>query len=229
MVVLAAVGQGVGFIDKQHAAHGLIDDLFGFDSGLADITGDQIAAIHLDQLALAEDAQRVENARHQPGDHGFARAGVAGKHHVQRQVALGQAMLLAQLGNFNPVHQLIHLLLHGGQADIAVELLHQVVHGFLGRFLGLGGGIGLAVARGRRGGGGLGRRVRLLGRGRIGLRVGIKIVIHRAQVALGHGLDDFVLQADDFVLTAGIHAAPLWQDWVDGEGRGIRYFLQGRK
>ena len=82
-IVLAAAVQGIGLVDEEHAALRLIDNLLRLGGRLADITRHKAASVHLDQLSLREHAQRLIDARHQAGDHGLARAGIAGEHHVQ--------------------------------------------------------------------------------------------------------------------------------------------------
>ena len=124
--------QGIGFVNKQHAAQGLLDHLLGLDGRLAHIARHQAAAIHLHQVSLAEKAQSAEDLSHNPGHGGLAGAGIAGEHQVERQLRTFEAPLLPQRPHLHQVHQAVHVLLHRVQADEAVQLRHSLLQGGLG-------------------------------------------------------------------------------------------------
>ena len=194
-VVLRLAVEGVGLVHEQHAAHGLLDDLLGLESGLSHVAGHQAAAVHLHQLALGQDAQAAVDAGHHAGHHGLARAGVAGEHHVQGHIGGGQVVLPAQLVDLHHVDEVVDLLLHRAQADVAVQLRQQILHLLRRRQLLLG---GLFVAGLGRGGGrrvllhvlppaGCGGRYRGFAHGFKGCAP--KIAVHPLHVVLRHGAD----------------------------------------
>ena len=207
-VILRLAVEGVGLVHEQHAAHGLLDDLLGLQGCLPHIPGHQTAAVHLHQLPLGQNAQAAVDAGHHPGHHGLARAGVAGEHHVQRHIRGGQVVLPAQLVDLHHVDEVVDLLLHRAQPDIAVQLRHQVLHLLRRRQLLLG---GLSVAGLGRGGGG---RVLLFlalagcGRGGGGHRLfshvfkgrAPKVAVHPLHAVFRHGADHVQLLQNDLIL-----------------------------
>ena len=206
VIAAAPVGEGVGFVDEQHAALGLFDHLGGFDGRLAHVARHQAGAVHLHQMALGKHAQALVNAAHEPGYHGFARAGIAGKHHMQGQIGGRQAVLLPGLANFDPVDQAVHLVLDPIQPDIAVQLLFQVFDIFSGFFF-LFGFLRLFFflflrLRGRRGG------FRLLfrsGNGGHAYRFDApQILADQLHALFQQPLHDFILQLNDFVLAVHV-------------------------
>ena len=56
-VVVALAVEGVGFVNEQHAAERLFDDLARLDGRLTDIARDKTAAVDLDKLSLREYAE----------------------------------------------------------------------------------------------------------------------------------------------------------------------------
>ena len=85
-VVLAAAGQRVGLVDQQDAAEGLLDDLRRLDRGLADVAGDEVRAVGLDELPLLTAPSAAIDLGEQAGDRGLARARIAGEHEMQADV-----------------------------------------------------------------------------------------------------------------------------------------------
>ena len=114
VIILAMVGQGIGFVHKKHTAQRLLDDFTGFDGGLSHIARHQPAAIHFHQMPFGEDAQAAVNAAHQPGNHRFAGAGVAAENHVQREFFHRQVVLLAQLLHRHQIDEALHLFFNHG-------------------------------------------------------------------------------------------------------------------
>ena len=201
VIAAAPVGEGVGFVDEQHAALGLFDHLGGFDGRLTHVARHQAGAIHLHQMALGQHAEALVNAAHEPGHHGFARAGIAGKHHMQGQIRGGQAVPLPGLADFDPVDQAVHFVLDSIQPDIAVQLLFQIFYVFGGflffnfprLFFFL-----FRRFRGRRGG------FRLLFRSGNGGHIhrfdAPQILADQLHALFQQPLHDFILQLNDFVL-----------------------------
>ena len=219
-VVVALAVEGVGFVNEQHAAECLFDDLARLDGRLTDIARDKTAAVNLDKLSLREYAERTVDARHQARDHRLARAGVAGKDHVEREIRIRQSRLLAPLEDGRHVDEVIHLALDLAKADVGVEFFFKVLD-LLGRgkrrflFLFLvraGGGGGLvrlcAVCALRRvcfgcnflRDGGF-RRVRRQ-------RRAPEVAAHAIQVVLRHRADNVELLENDLVLFIHLDSLP---------------------
>ena len=199
-VVVALAVEGVGLVDEQHAAERLFDDLTRLDGSLADVARDKAAAVDLDKLPLREYAERAIDARHQARDHRLARAGVAGKDHVERKVRVGKAHLLAPLEDGRHVDEVIHLALDLAEAHIAVQLRLEILDLLRRgkrRFL-----LFLLVRTG--GGGGLLGLRALFGRGRfrrvLHRRRTPEVAAHTIETVLRHRADDVELLEDDLVL-----------------------------
>ena len=212
-VVLPLSVEGVGFVDEQHAAQGLFDDLAGLDGRLTHVAGHQAAAVHLHQLPLGQDAQGVVDAGHEPGDGSFAGAGISGEYHVQGEVRGGQAVFLPHLVDRHHIDQVPDLFFHRLQADIAVQLRLQVLDLLRRR--------GLRLLRGRVVVPGGGRRVAFLRRRLVSGDPGLwrlrrlsavqwrgppEICAHAVEVVLRHCADDLQLLEDDLVLLADVLA-----------------------
>ena len=118
----------IRFVDEEHTAHRLFQDLLGLGSSVADVLPDQIIARDGHDIGLADIAQTMENFRHSQRDGRLARPGVAGEAHVQRRGAGGEAQLLAQ-----PIHQqqrggFAYAGLDGLESDqLAVELVQDLL------------------------------------------------------------------------------------------------------
>ena len=208
-VVPRGAVQGIGLVDEQHAPQGLFHGLSGLQRRLAHVARHQPGPVHLHQLPLGEDAQGVEDPGHQPGDGGFSGAGTAGEDHVEGQLRHRQAVFLPELVDLYQINEVSDLLFYGGKADVAVQLLLQILQllrrrslllGLGTRACGLGGlrSAGLPLGGGRGFGGILGwglRRFDLWGQGGAP-----EIRSHPAEVVLRQGLDDLQLLEDDFVL-----------------------------
>ena len=204
IVIAAPVGQSVSLVDKQNAAHGLLNGLTGLDGGLTHIARYQPASVHLHQMPLAENTQALVNAGHQPGHHSLARAGIARKHHMQGQIIHRQAVFLAHFLHRHQIDEAFHLFFDGIKADVLVQFFFQfldVLRRFLLNlfrccrsllrflfFLGFPGGSRGNVRRFRRGRGHLRRR-----------RYAPQIVRDPVQIVPGHLIDNVHLQTDDFV------------------------------
>ena len=207
-VVFTAAVEGVGLVHEQHAAHGLLDDLLGLEGGLPHIACHQAAAVHLHQLTLGQDAQAPVDAGHHPRHHGLAGTGIAGEYHVQGHIGGGQIVLLAQLIDLHHVDEVVYLLLHHAQSDVAVQLRQQILDllrrrqlllsGLFVAGLGGGGGRRVLLLRVLAGDGGRGRRLgRVAGdvlKGRTP-----EVAVHALHVVLRHGADHVQLLENDLV------------------------------
>ena len=116
------VHQGIGLVDEQHAAQGLLHRLLGLQGRLAHIARHQAGAVHLHQLALAEHPHRPIDLGQQPGHGGLARAGVAHEDQVQGHGGHRQVGLLPQLAHLYQVDKALHIFLYLVQAAQAVQL-----------------------------------------------------------------------------------------------------------
>ena len=152
------VHQGVGLVDEQHPADGLLDGLLGLQGGLPHKAGHQTGAVHLHQLPLGQHPDGVVEPGQQPGHRSLAGARVAQEHQVQGHGGDRQIRLLPEPAHLHQVDQALHVLFHLIQAAQTVQLGHQFLQGGLGRRL------LVLLRRGRRelvpGGGLNGRRVR---------------------------------------------------------------------
>ena len=206
-VVVTLAVEGVSLVDKQHAAERLFDDLARLDGRLTDIARDKAAAVDLDKLSLREYAERTVDARHQTRDHRLARAGVAGKNHVERKVRVGKPHLLAPLKDSRHVDEVIHLALDLAEPNVAVQLRLEIsdllrrgkrrfLFFLLVRACGGGGLLGLCAVRAPRRvcfGRGGSRRVRRQWRAP-------EVAAHAIEAVLRHRADNVKLLEDNFVL-----------------------------
>ncbi len=79
--ILVAI-EGIGLVDKQHPADGLADHFGGLHGGLAEVTRHQFRTVHLNQLALAEQADGLVDPGDHAGDRGLAGPRIAGEDQV---------------------------------------------------------------------------------------------------------------------------------------------------
>ena len=147
VAVHGVVGQGVGFVDEEHAAQRFLDDFLGLESGLADIAGHEGAPVRFHQLSLGQDADPVVELGHQPGHGGLAGAGVAGKHQMAGDGGNFHAPFFPDPGDLDEVHQAADVLLDAFQPHQFVQLRQQAFQGlfrfrFCGRHVGEGAGGG---------------------------------------------------------------------------------------
>ena len=113
------------------------DHLGGLHRGLAEVAGHQLRAVHLDELALAEQAEGSVDAGDQPRHGGLAGAGVADEDQVPGDGRLAQPGLGAQLLDPQNGGLAVDLGLDRAQPDQVVELGEQLLEG-LGGLVGLG-------------------------------------------------------------------------------------------
>ena len=120
-------GERVRLVDEEDAADRRRHHLGGLDRGLAEEAGHQLGPVDLDQLALAEQAERPVDAGHQPRDRGLAGAGVAVEDQVPGDRGRPQPGVLAQ--PLDPEHGRlpVDLGLDLGQPDQGVELGEQLL------------------------------------------------------------------------------------------------------
>ncbi len=150
-------GQGVGFVDEQHAALGGLHGGVHLGRGLADVAGDQTGSIDLDQVAGPQVAQADEDLAHQPRDRGLACAGAADEDAMQawRRGRAADAVAPPLSVGLQDINQARDLSLHGGEADHAVQFRQDRAQRPNGRARWMGGR--------NRGGGLRGRSRRLAG------------------------------------------------------------------
>ena len=80
-------------------------------------------------MAFFEDAERLEDASHDPGDGGLAGAGVAGEDAVIGDRGNFESLRFAGLHDFGVIHQLMDLGLDFPQTDHAVQFAQHLLHG----------------------------------------------------------------------------------------------------
>ena len=67
-VLLAAAGEGVRLVDEQRAAERRLEHGAGLRGRLADVAGDEVRAVGLDEVALGHEAERAQDLAEQAGD-----------------------------------------------------------------------------------------------------------------------------------------------------------------
>ena len=77
-------GQGVGLVDKEHAAERLLDLLRRLDRRLADVARHESRPVRLDKLPLREHADLLVNPCENARDRRLACARISRKHEVER-------------------------------------------------------------------------------------------------------------------------------------------------
>ena len=126
-VALAAPGQGVGLVDEQHAADGLLEDRLDLERGLADEAGHQPGPVGLHQVPLLDHLQGPVDLGQQAGDRRLAGPRVAGEDQVATGLDHRQAPRQPQLLHPEQVGDELDLGLHRRQADQPVELGQQLL------------------------------------------------------------------------------------------------------
>ncbi len=102
-ILFAALGQRVGFIDKEHAAEGTAHYLGHFGGSLADVLPHESCPIYFHEVAAAQQADFLEHLGNDPCHGRFSGAGVAGKNHVQGRWRHVESAPLAHLPDFHHV------------------------------------------------------------------------------------------------------------------------------
>ena len=190
------VDQGVGLVNKEHAADGLLNDLLSFDGGLAYKAGHQAGAVHLHQLSLGQHSHAAVDLGQHPGHGSFTGAGVAQKDQMERHGRHREPGLLAQLAHLYQVNEALHVLFHLVQTAQAVQLLQQLFQRGLRLFL-LGGFLLWRL---------LGGRLRF-GDKLIGLQgrtvAGQAVLCTQSQQGVGAGVDKTGLRLADHIVHRG--------------------------
>ena len=109
-------GQGVGLIDKQHAAHRLLYRLLGLQGSLAHKTGHQSGPVHLHQLTGGQHPYRLVYLGQQPGYRGLASPRISHEYQVEGHGRDGQARLLPKPAHLHQIDEALHIGLHLVQA-----------------------------------------------------------------------------------------------------------------
>ena len=125
--LLAAAGEGVGLVDEQRAAERRFEDRSRLRRRLADVAGDEVRAIGLDEMALRHESEGAQDLAEQAGDGRLAGAGIAREHEVVAGLQRRQLPLGAQLLDAQQAGQATDVGLHGVEADEVVELGEQLL------------------------------------------------------------------------------------------------------
>ena len=99
--ILAFARERVGFVDEEDAVECLLALVERLHGRLADITCDQIGALHLDHMSFAQHLERAINLPQRARDLGLADAGRPGEHHVPAYFRHRQALLTALALDFD--------------------------------------------------------------------------------------------------------------------------------
>ena len=139
LLAVLVAGERVRLVDEQHPAVRLGAHLGGLDGGLAEVPGDQLGPVDLDELALGQQPERPVDPADHPGHGRLAGARVAHEDEVTGQVRALQARLAPQRVDLEHGDLLVHLPLDPLETDHRVEVGEQLLEG-LGGLLRLGGG-----------------------------------------------------------------------------------------
>ena len=123
----APPGQAVRLVDEQHAPRCRRDDLGRLGRGLAEVAGDELGAVDLDQVAPRQQPQGPVDAADQPGHRRLAGARVAGEHQVPGHRGALQAGIHPQLLDPQQGDLPVDLALDPLQPDEGVELGEQLL------------------------------------------------------------------------------------------------------
>ena len=121
-VVVATAGKSVSLVDEQRAAERRLEDGSRLRRRLPDVTGDEVRAIGLDEMALGHESEGAQDLAEQPGDGRLAGARIAREHEVVARLQRRQLPLSAQLLDAQQAGQATDICLHGVEADEVVEL-----------------------------------------------------------------------------------------------------------
>ena len=125
LAITAAValhlGQGIGFVNEQHAAHGAVDLPPSLLGGLPHVFPHQVGAGDLIGMSFGQDAALPIDLADELGDHGLAGAGVALQHPMEPFRHPNHAQFL-RLGRTLGLEQLAQLRLDGFIAHQVIQL-----------------------------------------------------------------------------------------------------------
>ena len=132
-VLLAAVGQGVGFVYKQDAVQRLVNDGVRLHSRLANVLRNELRPVGFDKFRRLRDPQRLVCAGHEPGDGRLARAWAPREDAMVGRRGDRQTGRLPLVLQLEIVDELANLLLDRRDSDQLVQLCKHVfyLHGRL--------------------------------------------------------------------------------------------------
>ena len=111
---------------NEHAAHRLLEHLFCFGRGVADILADEVVARHRHEMAPAHVAEPMKDLGHALGDRRLAGAGIAGEAHVQGRRLRGETELRAHAVDQQQRRDFANALLDGSESNqLIVKLLQN--------------------------------------------------------------------------------------------------------
>jgi hypothetical protein len=117
----------VGLVDEQHAAHRLLQYLLRLGRRMPDILTDEVVPGDGNEVALADEAQAMQDFGHPHCHRGLARARIAGKRHVQRWRSGRQAQRRARALDQQQRRNVADSRLDGRQPDqFKVEVLEHL-------------------------------------------------------------------------------------------------------
>ena len=119
-VILAAI-ERIGFVNKQHAANGTLDDLHGQRSRMTNVFANQVAPADLHQLSARKHADRLQILGNQSCDRRFAGTGISGKNHMHGDIADRKSLRFAHF---------LHLIVLFQRKDVILDLFeaYNLVH-----------------------------------------------------------------------------------------------------
>ena len=128
---MLVVGELIGFVDEEHASHGLIEEFINQFGGVGHVLRYHLVGTYLLQMPNGENAQSVQSLGKEPCHGGFARAGIADETEVVVEPGF------AAVGHVGLYHlgYAAYALLDFAHAYIFVELGHDLVEGLAAELL----------------------------------------------------------------------------------------------
>ena len=131
LAITGTVVEGIGLVDEEHIASGLIEDGLHVLFGLADVTAHESGAVDGDDITPREQAQRAVDAAELLGDGGLAGSRIAGEDAVEGGLLRGGQSPTASFGKelgvvCHPTDALLHLI----ESDHLVQVAETL---FVGR------------------------------------------------------------------------------------------------
>ena len=114
--------EAVGLVDEEDPTECLLAHFGGLEGGLAEVSADEIATVHFDDVSLLQQPEMPVEPTDQACDRGLPGAGIAREDEMRRRDRVPQPGFLALMGHFLACRQLPDLGLHRVQTHQFVEL-----------------------------------------------------------------------------------------------------------
>mmetsp|Transcript_30509 Transcript_30509/g.71503 ORF Transcript_30509/g.71503 Transcript_30509/m.71503 type:complete len:336 (-) Transcript_30509:397-1404(-) len=132
ITVVSGIVEVVRLIDKEDAAHGLLDHLLGLGGRVADVLSDEIVTSGEDDMSATGVTHLGKDLPHPHSDGGLTSTGSTSEGHVERGNGRLKAELTAHLVQNKKGSNLLHTLLDRDKADeVTVQLVQLILNAFL--------------------------------------------------------------------------------------------------